>query len=173
MGYFYRNGTWRHSDTNRTCIFLGDYIDRGHGNRSVLTTVRSMVDSGVALAIMGNHELNAIHYHSTHPNSGLPLRPRSPKNQGQHESFLDEFPLGGIETLDQINLTIERGEFVAIMGQSGSGKSTLMNILGCLDKPTSGEYFINGQSVASLNADCLSHACSQIILLSSLVKSLS
>jgi hypothetical protein len=103
LGYFYRNGTWRHSDTDRTCIFLGDYIDRGHGNRSVLTTVRSMVDSGVALAIMGNHELNAIHYHSTHPNSGLPLRPRSPKNQGQHESFLDEFPLGGIETLDQIN----------------------------------------------------------------------
>ena len=53
LGYFYRNGTWRHSDTDRTCIFLGDYIDRGHGNRSVLTTVRSMVDSGVALAIMG------------------------------------------------------------------------------------------------------------------------
>ena len=74
LGYFYRNGTWRHSDTDRTCIFLGDYIDRGHGNRSVLTTVRSMVESGVALAIMGNHELNAIHYHSTHPNSGLPLR---------------------------------------------------------------------------------------------------
>ena len=62
-----------------------------------------MVESGDALAIMGNHELNAIHYHSTHPNSGLPLRTRSPKNQGQHESFLDEFPLGGIETLDQIN----------------------------------------------------------------------
>ncbi|MCU4675859.1 MacB family efflux pump subunit [Catenovulum sp. 2E275] len=61
-----------------------------------------------------------------------------------------------VKALDQINLTIERGEFVAIMGQSGSGKSTLMNILGCLDKPTSGEYFINGQSVASLNADCLS-----------------
>lgn len=61
-----------------------------------------------------------------------------------------------VKALDDVSLTIERGEFIAIMGQSGSGKSTLMNILGCLDKPTSGEYLINGHSVSDLNPECLS-----------------
>ncbi|WP_016957333.1 MacB family efflux pump subunit [Catenovulum agarivorans] len=61
-----------------------------------------------------------------------------------------------VKALDKINLTVMRGEFIAIMGQSGSGKSTLMNILGCLDKPTHGEYLINGQAVAELDAECLS-----------------
>lgn len=61
-----------------------------------------------------------------------------------------------VKALDSINLTIERGEFIAIMGQSGSGKSTLMNILGCLDKPTAGEYLINGHSVAGLDEERLS-----------------
>lgn len=61
-----------------------------------------------------------------------------------------------VTALDGISLTINKGEFIAIMGQSGSGKSTLMNILGCLDKPSSGEYTINGQSVADLDVDHLS-----------------
>lgn len=58
-----------------------------------------------------------------------------------------------IETpvLHGITLTINRGEFVAIMGQSGSGKSTLMNILGCLDTPTSGSFVLNGKEVGKLN----------------------
>lgn len=51
--------------------------------------------------------------------------------------------------LKNINFQIKSGEFVAIMGPSGSGKSTLMNILGCLDKPTSGEYFLEGENVAN------------------------
>src|SRR5512137_1652380 len=54
-----------------------------------------------------------------------------------------------------VSLTIERGEVVAIMGPSGSGKSTLMNILGCLDLPTSGEYTLDGELVSELNDDQL------------------
>ncbi|WP_323814357.1 MacB family efflux pump subunit [Cellvibrio sp. NN19] len=67
------------------------------------------------------------------------------------------FRNGEIETevLHGIDLEIYPGEFVAIMGQSGSGKSTLMNILGCLDRATTGDYFFNGKSVADLDTDGL------------------
>lgn len=58
--------------------------------------------------------------------------------------------------LDDVSLTINSGEFVAIMGASGSGKSTFMNMLGCLDKPTSGSYFLDGFDVMKLNSDELS-----------------
>ena len=63
------------------------------------------------------------------------------------------YVLGDIEVnaLRGVNLTIERGEFVAVMGASGSGKSTLMNMLGCLDRPTSGRYILEGEDVAQLS----------------------
>lgn len=61
-----------------------------------------------------------------------------------------------VRALDGINLTVEHGEFLAIVGQSGSGKSTLMNMLGLLDVPTSGKYLLNGQDVDGLTDDELS-----------------
>lgn len=63
-----------------------------------------------------------------------------------------------VKVLKNINLAIDKGEYVSIMGPSGSGKSTLMNILGCLDRPTSGQYFLDGSDVAKLNDGQLSRA---------------
>ena len=64
-----------------------------------------------------------------------------------------DFRLGAevLHVLKGINLNIEKGEYVALMGPSGSGKSTLMNILGCLDTPTSGEYILNGKDVSKMS----------------------
>ena len=62
-----------------------------------------------------------------------------------------------VAALKDISLTIDRNEFVAIMGTSGSGKSTLMNILGCLDSPTSGQYFLTGQQISAVKDQQLSN----------------
>ena len=60
-----------------------------------------------------------------------------------------------VQALRDVSFTITRGEMVSIMGPSGSGKSTMMNTLGCLDRPTSGEYILDGESVAEMNDDQL------------------
>jgi putative ABC transport system ATP-binding protein len=62
-----------------------------------------------------------------------------------------------VQALRGVSFTIERGEVLSIMGPSGSGKSTLMNTLGCLDRPTGGEYILDGEPVASLNDDQLAN----------------
>lgn len=70
-------------------------------------------------------------------------------------NIIRDFPLGQeiVHVLKGIDLDIERGEYVALMGPSGSGKSTLMNLLGCLDTPTGGSYELNGQDVSSMSDD--------------------
>ena len=64
-----------------------------------------------------------------------------------------------VRALDGLNLTVERGDYLAVMGASGSGKSTAMNILGCLDRPTSGSYRLNGTAVEQLDDDALADVC--------------
>lgn len=76
----------------------------------------------------------------------------------QLENLVKIYDTGAIKVLGlkKINLAISKGEFVAIMGHSGSGKSTLMNILGCLDRPTMGHYYLDGQDIAGMTPDELS-----------------
>jgi putative ABC transport system ATP-binding protein len=73
----------------------------------------------------------------------------------QLENIVKNYTLGEVEVpvLKEINLTITQGEYTAIMGVSGSGKSTLMNIIGCLDRPSSGRYLFEGQDITQLSDD--------------------
>src|SRR5664279_1928169 len=75
------------------------------------------------------------------------------------------YDLGKVQVpaLDQVNLQVAKGEFLAIVGPSGSGKSTMMNILGCLDRPTSGRYILDGQMVDELDDDGLAQIRSRSI----------
>ncbi|WP_026566191.1 ABC transporter ATP-binding protein [Bacillus sp. UNC41MFS5] len=83
----------------------------------------------------------------------------------QLESIFRSFLLGkeSVPVLNGISLSIREGEFAAIMGPSGSGKSTLMNIIGCLDKPTAGEYYLGGENVSHYNEKELARVRNQSI----------
>ncbi len=75
------------------------------------------------------------------------------------ENLIKKYDVGSqkVRALDGINLSVEKGEFISIMGPSGSGKTTLMNIIGCLDTPTSGTYYLNSKSVSDLTEDELAN----------------
>ena len=95
LGYRNTFGAYRHPDPNRTVIFVGDFIDRGPRQIDTVNIVRKMVDAGTAKAVMGNHELNAISWHTAHPNNlGEYLRPhhgnKGANNRHQHSAFLLE-----------------------------------------------------------------------------------
>lgn len=103
LGYAERGGAWRHPQ--RQAIFVGDFIDRGPRQRETVDMVRRMVDCGSALAVMGNHEFNAIAWHTPDPlRPGEYLRPRAGEigqhNRHQHSAFLAEFA----DTKDHANV---------------------------------------------------------------------
>ncbi len=102
LGYGETRGTWRHPEPGRSVVFLGDFIDRGPENARVLHIVRSMIDAGHAQAIMGNHELNAIHFHTRNSSTGAPLRAHNAKNLKQHARFLDNHPVDSDAARDAI-----------------------------------------------------------------------
>ena len=90
LDYTLRNGCYRHK--NRRVIFCGDFIDRGPQIPRVVEIARDMVEAGSALAVMGNHEFNALAYHTEDPNSpGSFLRSHTPQNIRQHAKTVDQF----------------------------------------------------------------------------------
>ena len=90
MGYtLSSNGHYYHR--GRMAIFVGDYIDRGPQSRDVCRIVRGMVESESAIALMGNHEYNAICYHTKNKDGDLFLRPRNKRNTKNHQQTLDAF----------------------------------------------------------------------------------
>lgn len=120
LGWRRAGSGWTHPEPDRRLLFLGDLIDRGPENAAVIRTVRSLIDGDRADLILGNHELNAMQFHTRHPGTGLPLRRNDEKNTRQHRAFLAEFPPGAPETrevigwLRTIPLLIERDGFRAV-----------------------------------------------------------
>jgi len=101
LGYQKKAGVYHH--TSRKAVFLGDFVDRGDFQCEVVNLVRSMVDSGTALAVMGNHEFNAIAFFTSDPDAGGYLRPHSEKNTKQHQAFLDAYEDSPAEYENTIN----------------------------------------------------------------------
>lgn len=120
LGWRTSGGGWTHSDPARQIVFLGDFIDRGPDNAGVISIVRDLMEAGRARAVMGNHELNALHFHSPHDVTGKPLRTHDNKNIAQHASFLREFPFGSsaarevMEWMRGLPLFIEEENFRAV-----------------------------------------------------------
>lgn len=89
LGYSKKSGVFRHEE--RTAVFVGDFIDAGYEQRAVLDLVIPMVEEGYAHAVMGNHEFNALAFHTRAAGDKNWLRPRTDKNIKQHIRFLDQY----------------------------------------------------------------------------------
>lgn len=87
----------------------------------------------------------------------------TPLIRTQHMGKRYALPSGNLQALSNVNVEVQEGEFIAIMGPSGSGKSTFMNVLGCLDVPSEGEYFLRGQSVQSMSVNQRAHLRNTLI----------
>ncbi len=83
--------------------------------------------------------------------------------QTSHLTRIYPGPMGDVRALAGVNVSLQGGEIIAIIGPSGSGKSTLLNILGCLDNPTDGEYWLNGREVSALDEDALADVRNETI----------
>ena len=90
---------------------------------------------------------------------------QAPPSLIEIENLSKAYQMGDVRVnaLDRVSFSIEQGDFVAVMGSSGSGKSTLMNILGCLDQPTSGRYVLAGNEVSALDAKALAKVRNQTL----------
>ena len=82
---------------------------------------------------------------------------------GLRKVYTTRFGGASVEALRNINFSVENGEYVAIMGESGSGKTTLMNLIGCLDVPTSGEYLLTGENVTKANENHLAEIRNRLL----------
>ena len=114
-------------------------------------------DSGMAFPSGDNSSVNVNTENTGTPDNSNTYQQSSERPLLEVQKVTRSFGLGKetVEILHGIDLKIYAGEMVAIIGQSGSGKSTLMNILGCLDQPTSGEYYIEGKKTSALGSDDL------------------
>lgn len=118
LGYHLRRGRWRAPGCDRGLLFLGDLIDRGPDQRQVLDRVRALEEDGLAQRILGNHELNALHW--AMERDGAPVRAHSASNRAHHQAFLDAFagdPAGYRAALDWIArapLVLRHGPFVCV-----------------------------------------------------------
>ena len=119
LGYVQGSASWDHPE-GRIAAFLGDFIDMGRANRSVLNLVRAMRDQGHAVAIMGNHELNALLFHRLGLNADGTddgyMRAHSAKNRDQHQTFLDEFSVGHPDTAEMMDWFLSLPLFLDLGG---------------------------------------------------------
>jgi len=145
LGYSNGPSGWRHPE--RKAVFLGDLIDRGHDSPGVVAIVRDMCENGSALAIMGNHEINALGYHTRHPETGDFLRPRTPSKQRQHSTTLDQYSgrdaeladaLGWFQTLPLwLDLGVLRAVHAAWYPPAMASLAPLLNERNAMARPAS------------------------------------
>ena len=149
LGYVRQDGIYRQPGAK--VVFLGDFIDRGRQHRQVLDIVKPMVEAGHALAVMGNHEFNAIAYHTPHPVTGEPLRPHNDKNTDQHQAFLNEYRLNDDETREIIDWFKTLPLYLELMDEQG--KVLLRAVHACWSQP------VIERVPAYLDPDYLVRAC--------------